>query len=119
MARTLSTLGGANVHHIAFSCDDIFATVAELRTNGVDFVPISANYYADLPTRFALEAEQVARMQDLGILYDRVGDGEYFHIYSERFEDRFFFEIVQRAGGYDAYGALNATARLAAQAQAR
>ncbi|HEX7271577.1 MAG TPA: TIM barrel protein [Casimicrobiaceae bacterium] len=119
MARTISTLGGANVHHVAFSCDDIFATVAKLRTNGVDFVPISPNYYADLPTRFVLEEEQVARMQDLGILYDRVGDGEYFHIYSERFEERFFFEIVQRAGGYDAYGALNATARLATQAQAR
>jgi len=119
MARTISTLGGASVHHVAFSCDDIFATVAKLRANGVDFVPISPNYYADLPTRFVLDEERVARMQDLGVLYDRVAGGEYLHIYSERFEERFFFEIVQRVDGYDAYGALNATARLAAQAQAR
>ena len=33
------------------------------------------------------------------------------------FADRFFFEIVQRRG-YDAYGALNAPARMASQAQA-
>ncbi|HEV8095024.1 MAG TPA: VOC family protein, partial [Burkholderiales bacterium] len=118
-ARTISTLGGASVHHIAFSCDDIFATVAKLRASGVSFVPISRNYYDDLPTRFELDDRLVGRLRELGILYDRSADGEYFHIYSESFADRFFFEIVQRAGDYDAYGALNAPARMAAQAQAR
>ncbi|HEV8258775.1 MAG TPA: TIM barrel protein [Casimicrobiaceae bacterium] len=118
-ARTISTLGGASVHHIAFSCDDIFATVAKLRATGVSFVPISRNYYDDLPTRFELDERLVGRLRDFGILYDRSADGEYFHIYSESFADRFFFEIVQRAGDYDAYGALNAPARMAAQAQAR
>ena len=43
--------------------------------------------------------------------------GEYLHVYSESFADRFFFEIVQRTG-YDGYGALNAPARMAAQEQA-
>ena len=118
-ARTISTLGGASVHHIAFSCADIFATVATLRANGVSFVPISRNYYADLPTRFELDAGLLQRLEELGLLYDRSADGEYLHIYGESFADRFFFEIVQRIGGYDAYGALNAPARMAAQAQAR
>ena len=36
-------------------------------------------------------------MRRLGILYDRDGAGEYFHIYSESFAERFFFEIVQRS----------------------
>jgi 4-hydroxyphenylpyruvate dioxygenase len=117
-ARRISTLGGASVHHIAFACDDIFATVERLRANGVGFVPISPNYYDDLPTRFVLDGGLVARMRTLGILYDRAAEGEYFHVYSESFADRFFFEIVQRVGGYDAYGALNAPARMAAQAQA-
>jgi len=118
-ARKISMLGGASVHHIAFSCDDIFATVAKVRASGVAFVPVSPNYYDDLPTRFVLGDGLVARMRELGILYDRSAEGEYFHIYSESFADRFFFEIVQRAGGYDAYGALNAPARMAAQARAR
>ena len=117
-ARRISALGGASVHHIALSCGDIFSTVAKLRANGLAFVPISSNYYDDLPTRFVLGEDLVRRMRALGILYDRSADGEYFHIYSESFADRFFFEIVQRAGGYDAYGALNAPARMAAQAQA-
>ena len=118
-ARTISALGGASVHHIAFACDDIFATVAKLRAGGVAFVPISSNYYDDLPTRFLLDETLVARLRDSGVLYDRSGEGEYFHIYTESFEGRFFFEIVQRAASYDAYGALNAPARMASLAQAR
>ena len=118
-ARTISTLGGSSVHHVAFSCADIFATVAKLRANGVRFVPISGNYYDDLPTRFELDPVLVQRLQELGVLYDRTADGEYFHVYGETFAERFFFEIVQRVGRYDAYGALNAPARMAAQAQAR
>ena len=38
-------------------------------------------------------------------------------IYTESFEDGLFFEVAQRVGGYDAYGALNAPARMASQAQ--
>ncbi len=117
-ARTVAALGGKPaVHHIAFVCSDIFATVEALRARGAAFVAISGNYYDDLLARFALEPAQVERMRRLGILYDRDGAGEYFHIYSESFANRFFFEIVQRSG-YDAYGALNAPARMAAQEQA-
>ena len=81
------------------------------------FVPISANYYDDLIARLGLDEAQVRRMQALDILFDRSPDGEYLHAYAEPFDDRFFFEIVQR-DRYDAYGAVNAPARLAAQAQA-
>jgi 4-hydroxyphenylpyruvate dioxygenase len=116
-ARTISATGGASVHHIAFATDDIFATMAKRRANGARFVPISANYYDDLLARFALPAAQVERLREFGIVYERTGDGEYFHAYSESFADRFFFEIVQRSTGYDGYGALNAPARLASQAQ--
>lgn len=40
----------------------------------------------------------------------------HFYAYGEPFADRFFFEIVQRRA-YDAYGAVNAPARMAAQEQ--
>ena len=109
--------GGAAVHHIALASDDIFASVARLRASGVAFVPISPNYHDDLPTRFDLEVGQVERMRQFGILFDRTSGGDYFHIYSESFADRFFFEIVQRVDRYDAYGARNAPARMASQAQ--
>jgi len=118
-ARTLSASGGAaSVHHVALASADIFASVEKLRAAGVAFVPISPNYHDDLPTRFDLDAALVDRMRRLGILFDRTPAGDYFHIYGESFAERFFFEIVQRVGGYDGYGALNAPARMASQAQA-
>ena len=55
-------------------------------------------------------------MRRLGILYDRVKDGEFFQIYTQTFKDRFFFEIVQRKN-YDLFGAANTPVRLAAQAR--
>jgi 4-hydroxyphenylpyruvate dioxygenase len=117
-ARTVAALGGKPaVHHIAFACSDIFQTVEALRALGTAFVAISGNYYDDLLARFDLAPALVERMRRLGILYDRDSAGEYFHLYSESFAGRFFFEIVQRSG-YDAYGALNAPARMAAQEQA-
>ena len=81
-------------------------------------MPISPNYYDDLLARLDIDTGLVDRLRSLGILYDRSPGGEYFHIYTASFADRFFFEIVQRVGGYDAYGALNAPARMASQAQA-
>jgi 4-hydroxyphenylpyruvate dioxygenase len=117
-ARTVSAIGGGSVHHIALGCTDIVATVARLRENGVEFVPISPNYYDDLLARLDIDPSLVDRLRSLGILYDRSPGGEYFHVYTTSFADRFFFEIVQRVGSYDAYGALNAPARMASQAQA-
>jgi 4-hydroxyphenylpyruvate dioxygenase len=43
--------------------------------------------------------------------------GEFFHAYTEFFERRFFFEIVQRTKGYDRYGEINSPVRLAVQAK--
>ena len=34
------------------------------------------------------------------ILYDRDDAGEFLHPYTDPFDDRFFFEIVQRVGDY-------------------
>ena len=115
-ARTVEA-HGSGVHHIAFACGDIFAAVARLREHGVRFVPISANYYDDLEARLDIEPAIATRLRELGVMFDRSPDGDYLHIYTESFADRFFFELVQRIGSYDAYGALNASARLASQAQ--
>ena len=50
------------------------------------------------------------------VLYDRDGDAEFFQVYTHIFEERFFFEIVQRRN-YQGFGAANAAIRLAAQAR--
>lgn len=117
-ARTVSASGGGVVHHIAIAAADIFATVERLRADGVRFVPISSNYYDDIVARLDIADGLVERMRRLGIVYDRTPAGEFFHVYTESFADRFFFEFVQRAGDYEGYGAQNAPARMASQAQA-
>jgi 4-hydroxyphenylpyruvate dioxygenase len=116
-ARAVAAMGAGGVHHIALGCQDIFETVTRLRSNGVGFVPISPNYYDDLLARLQIEPDLVERLRSLGILYDRSTGGEFFHIYTRSFAERFFFEIVQRTGSYDTYGASNAPARMASQAQ--
>ncbi len=120
VSRSVSTFAGAGVTHIAFAAQDIFATVDRLRATGLALLPIPDNYYDDLIARFGLGDDMVDALQRRHIMYDRAPDGgEFFHVYTQLFRGRFFFEVVQRAHGYDQYGAANAPARMAAQAQAQ
>jgi 4-hydroxyphenylpyruvate dioxygenase len=115
VSRFLDAFGGAGFQQIALSTDDIFTAVEAAKASGVAFLPIPDNYYDDLSTRFEIPPDQLARMRALGVLYDRVKDGEFFHIYTRTFQNRFFFEIVERHN-YDLFGAANTPVRLAAQA---
>ena len=111
--RFLQRTAGAGAQHIAFACPDIFRAAAALAADLK--LPAPDNYYEDLAARFDLEPALLARMQELRILYDRIGAGEFFHLYT-RSINGIFFEIVERRGGYDRYGEANAPVRLAAQA---
>ena len=97
--------------------DDIFETSAQLEALGFQRLLIPTNYYDDLQVRFDLESTQTKALRENNILYDRNDVGEYFQIYSTAIWAGFFFEIVERRGGYDGYGARNAPIRLAAQMQ--
>jgi 4-hydroxyphenylpyruvate dioxygenase len=107
-----------DVEYIALGCDDIFQAVGRLRANGVAFVSLSRNYYDDLVSRVSLAPSVVDRMRGLDIAYDNTGGGDYFHAYTDAFEGRFHFQIVQRQH-YDGYGAGNAPARAASVEQTR
>src|SRR5271156_6255406 len=82
VSRFLDAFGGAGFQQIALSSDDIFAMVEAAKANGVAFLPIPDNYYDDLAARFDIAPDLLARMRALGVLYDRVKDGEFFHIYT-------------------------------------
>jgi 4-hydroxyphenylpyruvate dioxygenase len=104
------------VQHIAFTTDDIFQTVARLQANSVALLPIPENYYDDLEAKTDLSADRISELRAHNILYDRAGATEYLQAYTQTFENRFFFEIVERHG-YKGFGAANAPIRLAAQAR--
>lgn len=106
---------GSAVQHIAFRTDDIFATAERLRQRGFETLTISPNYYADLGARLGLDPALVDRLRAAHVLYDRDAGGEYFQLYSATWGEGFFFEIVERRGGYAGYGAVNAPFRIAAQ----
>lgn len=114
--RFISEFFGSGVQHIAFLCDDIFKTVAGMRERGAKFLRIPNNYYDDVEAKYGLDADLMAALRDNQILYDREGDGEFFQIYTNVFDERFFFEIVERRN-YQGFGAPNAGIRLAAQAR--
>ncbi len=109
---------GAVIDSIALACRDIFATVERLRGNGVSFVPISGNYYDDLSAREVLDEATIERMRGQNIVFTRSATGTYYQAYTEAFEARFYFQIVQRTG-YDGYGAINEPLRTASIEQLR
>jgi 4-hydroxyphenylpyruvate dioxygenase len=113
-SRFLSEFFGAGVQHIAFGCDDIFKAVSAARAAGATFLKIPDNYYDDIDSRYELDPSLLGSMRENGILYDRNDEGEFFQVYTHAFEERFFFEIVERRG-YKGFGAPNAGIRLAAQ----
>ncbi|MBW4090863.1 MAG: sugar phosphate isomerase/epimerase and 4-hydroxyphenylpyruvate domain-containing protein [Proteobacteria bacterium] len=116
--RFVSAYAGAGVHHIAFACTDIEDAVSTAVARGARMLPIPPNYYDDLAARLDLAPDLLARLQRLHLMYDRDEGGAYFQAYTASFQDRFFCEIVERRG-YRQFGAANAGARLAAQAQRR
>ena len=116
-SRFLSETFGSGVQHIAFSTGDIFLTVEKLQQNGVKLLEIPENYYDDLEAKTDLSTKELDRLKASNILYERDGAGEYFQVYTPSFQERFFFEIVERKNGYKGFGASNAQIRLAAQSR--
>lgn len=58
-------------------------------------------------------------LQRRHVLYDQDASGGTFrHVYTKAFQERFFFEVVERNGGYMGCGATNAAVRIAAQRRA-
>ncbi|AOT02852.1 bifunctional sugar phosphate isomerase/epimerase/4-hydroxyphenylpyruvate dioxygenase family protein [Arthrobacter sp. U41] len=100
--------------HIAFAVVDLVATARAAKARGLDFLRIPENYYEDLDARFGLDPAFLATLRDLNLLYDRDAEGEFLHFYTATVGS-VFFEMVERRGSYDGYGAPNAPVRHAVQ----
>ena len=73
--------------------------------------------FAERAYRGPIAPAELDRLKAHNILYERDSSGEYFQAYTGTFDERFFFEIVERRGGYKGFGASNAQIRLTAQAR--
>jgi 4-hydroxyphenylpyruvate dioxygenase len=115
--RFVSAYAGAGVHHVAFSAPDIERTAQEFEARHASLLVMPNNYYDDLSARWGLDDATLTALRRHELLYDRDEAGEFWHLYTDAFHDRFFFEAVQRRAGYAGFGAANAPVRAAAQAR--
>jgi 4-hydroxyphenylpyruvate dioxygenase len=100
---------GEGVQHIAVTTHDIVNTVTQLKARGVEYLPAPpAAYYNELLHRVGKIDEDIAPLQNLGILVDRDDEGYLLQIFTKPVEDRptLFFEIIQRRGA-KSFGAGN------------
>ena len=121
LAITVPRLAGGEhgrlgeLQHVAFASHDAIGTARRMRERGVPLLGIPENYYDDLSARTDLPGERVVEMRELGVLHDADDAGELLHFFTEMVGGRLFFEVVQRIGSYDGYGAANSPVRLSAQ----
>jgi 4-hydroxyphenylpyruvate dioxygenase len=88
------------VQHVALITGDIVATVNQLTSQGVEFIPAISSYYEELEGRVGKIDEPIEELARLGILVDRDDDGYLLQIFSRNVQDRptVFFEVIQRKG---------------------
>ena len=100
---------GSGIHHIAFSTDDMMKTVDELSKNNVEFVNFPSAYYDILREENNIEGFDIDILEKYGILIDKVGDSYLLQKFITPITERpfFFYEIVQRVNGYNAFALKN------------
>ena len=91
---------GAGAQHLALATRDIVATVAELRSRGVEFLTIPDSYYEQVPERVPEVVDMLDDLQRQGILVDHDDEGYLLQIFTKPLGDRptIFFEIIERHG---------------------
>jgi 4-hydroxyphenylpyruvate dioxygenase len=96
----LDFYGGPGVQHLALATNDILATVAQMKQQGVDFLTVPHSYYTELQARIGKIDEPIEELEKLGILVDRDNEGYMLQIFTRPVEDRptVFYEIIQRKG---------------------
>lgn len=117
LVESLSREGLEAPGHIALESSDILSTVRSLEMMNVPMLTLPPNYYEDLAARFDLPSHYLDDLRSLNVMYDRDAEGEFMQAYTQT-RANLFFEIVQRIGGYSAFGAANSPVRRAAQRRA-
>lgn len=93
---------GAGISHVAFRVPDIFETVSQATTAGVDFLPIQAAHYDSAPRRLGHALPGLAELQRLHVAVGRDEHGRVtYHAATSPVsaESQVTFGLVQRSAG--------------------
>ncbi len=102
----LRAYNGEGIQHIALATDDIFATVDQLKANGIAFQDSPDTYFDLIDKRLPGHGHDVEAMRKRRILIDgspETGGGLLLQIFTENMVGPIFFEIIQRKGN-DGFG---------------
>jgi 4-hydroxyphenylpyruvate dioxygenase len=102
----LKAYNGEGIQHIALATDDIFATVDQLKANGIRFQDSPDTYFDMIDARLPGHGHSVEEMRKRRILIDgapETGGGLLLQIFTENMVGPIFFEIIQRKGN-DGFG---------------
>lgn len=99
----LMAYNGEGIQHIAFACDDIFASLDMLKARGLPFMPPPPDtYYEMMEERLPGHGESLDELKSRGILVDGASDENgqrlLLQIFSEAMVGPMFFEFIQRKG---------------------
>jgi 4-hydroxyphenylpyruvate dioxygenase len=90
---------GEGIQHLAFTTDDIYETVEQLRARGVRLQHTGDTYYERVDRRVPGHKEDIARLQKNRILIDgSEEEGILLQVFTENLFGPIFFEIIQRKG---------------------
>ena len=93
---------GEGIQHVALGTDDILATVAGLKAQGIKFMaPPPDTYYEGVDARVPGHGEPLAELKRNGILIDGAptpDGGRLLQIFTETVIGPIFFELIQRKG---------------------
>lgn len=94
------------IQHVAITTRDIIATVAEMRSRGIEFLTVPRSYYDALIERKIKVDENMEDLAAQGILVDSEDTGYLLQIFTKPIQDRptFFFEVIQRKHGASGFG---------------
>ncbi len=94
---------GAGIQHIALQTSDIICSIAQFRSRGVSFLPISKNYYSRLKERTNLpllpnELKKIAEQEILVDWKEDFPNALLLQIFTQPIfpQPTFFFEFIER-----------------------
>src|SRR3990167_7334217 len=97
----LKDFNGEGIQHIALGTNNIYKSVAELRSSGLAFLHTPDTYYELIESRLPNHGEPVAELQKLSILVDGHTEEKrelLLQIFTQNMLGPVFFEIIQRKG---------------------
>ena len=98
----LRDYNGEGIQHIALTTNDIFDTVKQLKSNGIEFMAVPDSYYDMIEQRLPGHQHDINLLKEHAILIDGHKENGRWKILLQIFTNTvigpIFFEIIQRLG---------------------